>query len=227
VRTIRSHLLDQRVEHEARPEAALRVYGTIVAAELLVLVRLDLVLGPDLLNPSVVAGLLVCDAVAVLAAEDELLVVALDVCCAAGRRQRMRGKWSLLLTDDCDLPYRDVELLYKLVARRPLADVDAVQLLLLDVEEAYCVCLLFPERPFAERAVQLNVWLALVSDWVLVAFAPLFVVDRQLGRNDLSGAHWSYPSLHHRIRHVNGRLVRTFVTSYTLTSGIVSDCVYS
>ena len=99
-----------------------------------------------------------------------------------------------------------------------------MQLLLLDIEEAYCVCLLFPERPFAERAVQLNVWLALVSDWISVTMAHLFVVDRQLGRNDLSGARWSYPSTHHT-RYVKRTLVRTFVTSYTLTLGIVGGCV--
>lgn len=56
-----------------------------------------------------------------------------------------------------NLPHRDVELLYKLVARRPLADVDAVQLFLLDIEESNCVGRFLPERPFTERAVQLDV----------------------------------------------------------------------
>lgn len=56
-----------------------------------------------------------------------------------------------------DLPYRDVEFLDKFVARRTLADVDAVQLLLFNVDEAYCVGLLFPEGPFTERAIELNV----------------------------------------------------------------------
>jgi hypothetical protein len=49
------------------------------------LVCLDLFLGPDFLDPSVVACLLVRDTVTVLAAEDEFLVVAFDISRAAGR----------------------------------------------------------------------------------------------------------------------------------------------
>lgn len=48
------------------------------------LLCLDLLFRPNLLDPSVVARLFVCNAVAVFATKDELLVVALDVCCAAG-----------------------------------------------------------------------------------------------------------------------------------------------
>lgn len=43
------------------------------------------------------------------------------------------------------------------MARRPLADIYAMQLLLLNIQEAYGVGLLFPERTLAERAARLDI----------------------------------------------------------------------
>jgi hypothetical protein len=71
-------------------------------------------------------------------------------------------------------PYRDIKLLEELVTRGPFVDVDTVQLFLLDVEESYRVGLFFPERTFAERAVQLNIWLfmlALCMFWQQLQFS--------------------------------------------------------
>lgn len=56
-------------------------------------------------------------------------------------------------------PYRDVPLLYHLMARRTGVQVDVVQAAFLDVEEAERVGLLFPEGRFAEGAIELDPWL--------------------------------------------------------------------
>lgn len=83
----------ERVEHEARPEAARGVDGAVVAAVFFVLGGADFGGCPDALDPAVGAGLLVGDAEAVFASEGEFGGVAFDVGGAAGdvSESKVRG----------------------------------------------------------------------------------------------------------------------------------------
>jgi len=56
-----------------------------------------------------------------------------------------------------NVPYGDVQLLYQLVTRGSLVDIHSVDLLLLDIEEAHCICFFFPVGSLAERTAYLNV----------------------------------------------------------------------
>jgi hypothetical protein len=73
---------DKRVKHEACPETARRVDGAVVSPVFFVLVGADFFGAPDTFDPAVFAGLLVGDAVPVLASKGELVGVAFDVGCA-------------------------------------------------------------------------------------------------------------------------------------------------
>jgi hypothetical protein len=77
--TLIGRFLHHRIVHEAYPETSLGVDRPIVAAHAIWLPFCNLFIGPDLLDPTVVAALLVADAISVFAAEDELIVVAFDV----------------------------------------------------------------------------------------------------------------------------------------------------
>jgi hypothetical protein len=131
---------DGRVVHGAHEEAAARVHGAIVAAHpllsrladarLAATVLLPLLVGPEFLDPSCLAGLAGEDSVAIFATEDELVVVAFDI------------------RSDAD---GEVELVF-FQGLFALGEIDEEQLLFDDVHEAECVCVLFPERPLAQAA---------------------------------------------------------------------------
>lgn len=78
------HVRDERVEHEACPETTCGVDGAVVAAVFLVLGGGNFGVGPDALDPAVLAGGLGGDTIAVFAGEDEVGGVAFDVGGAAG-----------------------------------------------------------------------------------------------------------------------------------------------
>lgn len=137
--TVVSPLRHQGIEHEATPEAALRVHRAIITAHFFGLSSRNLLIRPYFLDPAILARFAVVDAEAQLAAEDELVIVAFDVCGDAKRYIQLAGY---------------------LVARGADVEVDGMDLAFLDVEEAERVCLVFPERAFAERAIELDPWLS-------------------------------------------------------------------
>ena len=146
-RTLAVQLADQRVEHESYPEPTPRVNGAVVPPEFLMLPCFDFLLVPHLLYPAILARLPVANAIPVFPPEDEFLIVAFDV---GGNR------------------YADVVLLYDFVGGGALGEVDVVELLLFDVDEADGVCGFFPEGGFTEGAVELEPWLegVAVRSWL-------------------------------------------------------------
>lgn len=106
----------------------------IVASRAVCPATLHLLVRPELLDVSWLSGFLVCNAIPLLAAEDELVIIAFNVGRATDR------EWEV----------------NRLVRRRTFVEIHNMQLLFDDVEKAQRVALLVPEWCFTQAARSLE-----------------------------------------------------------------------